>query len=104
MASSTAAATRSDVYLTDELSSALQARLSRIEGQIGGIKRMLEGQRDCDDVLTQIASVRAATTQVAALLLQGHLASCVSDAIRSGDHEAAVERFSTSLSQVLRST
>ena len=104
MAASENPAAAADVYLADEILVDLHARLSRIEGQIGGIKRMLADQRDCDDILTQISSIRAATTRVAVLLLQGHLRSCVSDAIRSGDHDAAVERFSTSLSQVLRST
>ncbi|MBI4306318.1 MAG: metal-sensitive transcriptional regulator [Chloroflexi bacterium] len=92
----------SGVYLEAELCESLQRRLSRIEGHVRGIKRMLAEQRDCDAVLTQVAGVRAAVNQVAILLLEGHLDTCVSDALRSGDGAEPVERFKNSLSRALR--
>ena len=89
-------------YLSDEQLVALQARLSRIKGQVGGIHRMLSDHRDCDDILTQVASINAAMQQVALLLLQSHLEACVADAITSGERESAVGNFKTSLSRVIR--
>ncbi|MBX5468858.1 MAG: metal-sensitive transcriptional regulator [Thermoleophilaceae bacterium] len=55
----------------------LLTRLSRIEGQIGGIKRMVEDDRYCIDVLTQISAVQAALDKVALGLLDGHARHCV---------------------------
>lgn len=90
------------VYITPELESNLQDRLSRIEGHVRGIKNMLAEHRDCDDILTQIAGVKAAINQVAILLLEGHLETCVAEALRSGDGTIPVERFKGSLSRVLK--
>lgn len=61
-------------------------RLTRIEGQVGGLLRMIEQDRYCVDVLTQIAAVRAALHKVEALILQDHVGHCVADAFASGDH------------------
>ncbi|MBI2911639.1 MAG: metal-sensitive transcriptional regulator [Chloroflexi bacterium] len=89
-------------YLEPELLSELQGRLSRIEGHVRGVARMLEEHRPCDDILTQVAGVRAAVEQVAIKLLEGHLDSCVAAAIRGGDGEPHVGRFKASLERVLR--
>ncbi|MBI4306915.1 MAG: metal-sensitive transcriptional regulator [Chloroflexi bacterium] len=85
-----------------ELVDNLRTRLSRIEGHVRGVKKMLAAQRDCDDVLTQIAGIRAAMAQVAILLLEGHLDACVSDAVRSGEGAEPVVRFKKSLSRALK--
>ncbi len=55
----------------------LQRRLARIEGQVGGIRRMVDEDRYCIDVLTQIAAVQAALDKVALGLLDGHARTCV---------------------------
>jgi CsoR family transcriptional regulator, copper-sensing transcriptional repressor len=60
-------------------------RLNRIEGQVRGITRMLEEDRYCIDVLTQLRAVRAALTRVETELLQSHLSHCIENAIISGD-------------------
>ena len=60
-------------------------RLSRIEGQVRGVTRMVEEDRYCIDILTQIRAVRAAMVQVESELLKTHLAHCIEDAIVSGD-------------------
>ncbi len=57
----------------------LQRRLARIQGQIGGIERMVEADRYCIDVLTQISAVQAALDKVALGLLDGHAQHCVMD-------------------------
>jgi DNA-binding FrmR family transcriptional regulator len=60
-------------------------RLKRIEGQVGGLTRMIEGDRYCVDILTQIHAVRAALHKVEELVLRDHVAQCVADAFSSGD-------------------
>jgi CsoR family transcriptional regulator, copper-sensing transcriptional repressor len=62
-------------------------RLNRIEGQVRGLARMVEGERYCIDVVTQIAAVRGALKRVEEEVLKDHLAHCVEHAIASGDQE-----------------
>jgi DNA-binding FrmR family transcriptional regulator len=80
----------------------LKNRLSRIEGQVRGIERMVDEDRYCIDILTQINSVTAALRAVGIGLLDQHVRHCVIDSIRQGDGEAkvdelvaAVQRFSS---------
>jgi CsoR family transcriptional regulator, copper-sensing transcriptional repressor len=61
------------------------ARLKRIEGQVGGVLRMVEDDRYCVDVLTQINAVRAALHKVEEEILRDHVSHCVADAFVSGD-------------------
>ena len=60
-------------------------RLSRIEGQVRGIGRMVEDERYCIDVLTQLRAVRAALAKVETEMLSDHLGHCIEDAIVAGD-------------------
>lgn len=69
----------------EELQKDLQDRLSRIEGQVRGVARMLEGQRLCLEVLQQLASIQAALKGVTRTVLRNYLERCATDAIRSGD-------------------
>ncbi|MFD1331875.1 metal-sensitive transcriptional regulator [Methylopila musalis] len=62
-------------------------RLSRIEGQVRGIARMLEDDRYCIDVVTQISAVRAALKRVEEEILKDHVSTCVETAIQSGDKD-----------------
>ena len=61
------------------------ARLSRIEGQVRGVARMVEGDRYCIDVLTQIRAVRAAIDKVEQEILHDHLQHCVAHAFHGGN-------------------
>ena len=61
------------------------ARLKRIEGQVRGLSRMVEDDRYCVDVLTQIAAVRAALAKVEEQVLHDHVDTCVANAFTSGD-------------------
>ncbi len=63
----------------------VSARLKRIEGQVGGLRRMVDEDRYCVDVLTQVAAVRAALHKVEAEILRDHVSHCVTDAFTSGD-------------------
>ena len=62
-------------------------RLSRVEGQVRGIGRMVDDDRYCIDILTQLQAVRAALSKVEAEILKTHLGHCVEGAIVSGDPE-----------------
>ena len=63
----------------------VQKRLSRIEGQVRGLSKMVEEDRYCIEIVTQIAAVRAALSRVEEEVLQDHVAHCVEHAIASGD-------------------
>ena len=67
--------------------SKLLNRLNRIEGQVRGIARMVDEDRYCIDVLTQIQAVRAALTKVETEMLKEHLGHCIEGAIVSGDRD-----------------
>ena len=62
-------------------------RLGRIEGQVRGIARMIEDERYCIDIMTQISAVQAALGKVEAELLKNHVGHCVENAIKSGNAE-----------------
>ena len=69
---------------------ALAKRLNRIEGQVRGIARMVEEDRYCIDVLTQVSAVQAALDALALQMLEAHLKGCVQAAVHSGQGEAAI--------------
>jgi DNA-binding FrmR family transcriptional regulator len=77
-------------------------RLKRIEGQVRGIARMIEEDRYCIDVLTQIRAIRAALRGVEDAVLKDHVEHCVEDAIASGDggeQRRKVQELVTALTQ-----
>jgi CsoR family transcriptional regulator, copper-sensing transcriptional repressor len=76
---------------SDKVKSNLVTRLNRIEGQIRGIKGMIEKDTYCDDVITQISATQSALNSVAKLLLEGHLKTCVMERIQEGDNEVLDE-------------
>jgi DNA-binding FrmR family transcriptional regulator len=69
----------------------LQKRLARIAGQVGGVSRMVEDDRYCIDVLTQISAIQAALDRVALGLLDGHARHCVVGADADGQDERTEE-------------
>ena len=68
-----------------ETKAAVLKRLSRIEGQVGGLFRMVEEDRYCIDVITQISAVRAALRRAEEEILRDHVGHCVEHAITSGN-------------------
>ncbi len=68
-----------------DIKASLQKRLSRIEGQVRGLSRMVDEDRYCIDIVTQISAVRAALRRVEEEVLRDHVAPCVEHAISSGD-------------------
>ena len=81
---------------------ALVKRLHRIEGQVRGIERMLEEDRYCIDVLTQIAAVNTALESLAFRILDEHVNHCVAGALASGDEAEAAEKSRELLEAVHR--
>jgi DNA-binding FrmR family transcriptional regulator len=67
---------------------AIEKRLRRIEGQVRGVRQMIEADVYCIDVLTQVSATTKALQAVALLLLEDHLGHCVRDAVRAGGSEA----------------
>jgi len=80
-------------------------RLRRIEGQVRGIQRMVEDDRYCIDVLAQVSAATAALQSVALLLLDEHLAHCVTNAVRAGGEEAEqkLAEASAAIARLVRS-
>ncbi|MGZ3585877.1 MAG: metal-sensitive transcriptional regulator [Candidatus Limnocylindrales bacterium] len=66
----------------------LLRRLSRIEGQVRGIARMIERDEYCIDILQQTSALRAAVDSVALLVLEDHVAGCLRTAVQTGDAQA----------------
>jgi DNA-binding FrmR family transcriptional regulator len=80
----------------------LVRRLHRIEGQVRGIERMVEEDRYCIDVLTQIAAVNTALESLAFRILDDHVSHCVTGALASGDEAQAAEKSRELLDAVHR--
>lgn len=82
---------------------AVLTRLRRIEGQVRGIEKMVDEDRYCIDVLTQVNAVRAALESVALRLLADHTEHCVIDAIRGGGGKAKVRELNEAVERLVRS-
>lgn len=81
---------------------ALIRRLHRVEGQVRGIERMVEEDRYCIDILTQIAAVTTALESLALRILDDHVNHCVAGALESGDPDVAREKSRELLDAVHR--
>jgi DNA-binding FrmR family transcriptional regulator len=97
MSSTKAAPVRGYTATKDQL----QTRLRRIEGQVRGIERMVEEDRYCIDVLTQIAAIQAALDKVALGLLDGHAHTCVIGA-KPGEQDARTAEMMAAIGRLMR--
>jgi CsoR family transcriptional regulator, copper-sensing transcriptional repressor len=80
----------------------IEARLSRIEGQVRGLRKMVDEDRYCIDVLTQMSAVQSALDSVALMLLRDHTEHCVAEAIRSGHGDDKVRELSEAVERLVR--
>jgi DNA-binding FrmR family transcriptional regulator len=80
---------------SDEEKKALINRLSRIEGQVRGIKQMLADDKYCVDILTQTSATTSALNSFAKEILESHIRSCVIEGVKSGDNDKVEELIST---------
>jgi DNA-binding FrmR family transcriptional regulator len=90
------------VYGYSEKKPALIRRLHRMEGQVRGIERMLEEDRYCIDILTQVGALSTALESFAFEILGDHVNHCVADALASGDKEEATAKTAELLAAVQR--
>jgi DNA-binding FrmR family transcriptional regulator len=86
-----------------DIKASCQKRLSRIEGQVRGLSKMVEEDRYCIDIVTQIAAVRAALRRVEEEVLRDHVAYCVEGAIASGNKADQRQKISELIDVIGRS-
>ena len=91
-----------DLYLTPEAEGAIYNRLSRLEGQVRGVKRMLAEHKSCDEMLVQVSALKQAVNGIAAELLQAHMATCVLGQIEAGHGEVALASLRSALAKVMK--
>lgn len=77
-------------------------RLNRIEGQVKGIRKMVEDEKYCGDILTQIAAVRAAVNKVGGLVLDNYSKTCMKSAIASQDGEQVIDELVETIQRFLK--
>lgn len=89
--------------MQNEVKLAVLKRLKRIEGQVGGLTRMIEGGRYCIDIVTQISAVRAALRRAEDEILRDHVSHCVQHAITSGDKQGQRKKITEIMDVLSRS-
>jgi DNA-binding FrmR family transcriptional regulator len=82
--------------------SQVKGRLKRIEGQIRGVEKMVDDDRYCIDVLTQVGAVKAALDAVALLLLEDHTEHCVVEAIQAGDSSTKIRELNEAVERLVK--
>ncbi len=85
-------------HMTDDPSrEEIAKRLARVIGHANSLKRLWEEGRECDDMLTQIAAVRAGLDQVGKIILEHHIEHCVTKAVKHGDAQEAIRDLKEAL-------
>lgn len=77
-------------------------RLRRIEGQVKGIQRMIEEEKSCTDILTQVAAIRAAINKAGSLILEKHSMACIENAVTSEDKKKAMEELAKTVQSFVK--
>ena len=88
-------------HRSEEEQKRLSNRLSRIEGQVRGVREMLQRDAYCPDILGQVSAVSAALNSVSKELLATHIRTCVADGIRQGDNEV-IDELVTTLQKLMK--
>lgn len=76
-------------------------RLAKIEGHVRGVKRMVEENKSCEEILLQIGAVKSALDKVGRLVLEGHLEGCVLEGIRKGKGDEVIHKLKSALGKYL---
>lgn len=77
-------------------------RLRRIEGQVKGIQKMIDENKNCVDILTQVAAVRAAINKVGSIVLEKHSMTCIQNAVSSDDREKALNELAKTMQSFMK--
>lgn len=88
-------------HRSEEEQKRLSNRLSRIEGQVRGVREMLQRDAYCPDILVQVSAVSAALNSFSKELLATHIRTCVADGIRQGDNEV-IDELVTTLQKLMK--
>jgi DNA-binding FrmR family transcriptional regulator len=86
--------------LCADLQENLDKRLQRLEGQVRGVRRMLDENRDCDDILTQLSAIRGAAYQISLLLVENYAQGCVSHPEEYGSPDEAIAKMVNTLAKL----
>ena len=81
---------------------AIIKRLNRIEGQVKGIQKMVEDDRYCVDILTQISAIRSAINKVGTIILENHMKGCVSESIKEGNSEEMINELMKTIDKFIK--
>lgn len=95
-------ATADELYLTGDAERAIYNRLSRLEGQVRGVKKMLAEHKSCDDMLVQVSALKQAVNGIAAELLQAHMETCVLGRVEAGEGQRALASLRDALAKVMK--
>jgi DNA-binding FrmR family transcriptional regulator len=79
--------------LSPELRKNLDKRLQRLEGQVRGVRRMLDEERDCSDILTQLSAIRGAAHQISLMLVENYALCCVSNPEEYSSTDEAIAKL-----------
>ncbi len=74
-------------------------RLARIEGHVRGLRKMVEENKDCPQILIQVAAIRAALNKVSCIVIEDHVETCMQEAVKSGESEQYVIELKEALSK-----
>ena len=77
-------------------------RLKRIEGQVRGLAKMVEGEQYCIDIINQVNAVRRALEQVALIVMKRHVESCVADSIKKGGGKSKINELINSIDKFIK--
>jgi len=83
-----------------DLQENIDKRLQRLEGQVRGVRRMLDENRDCEDILTQLSAIRGAAYQISLLLVQNYALDCMSHPDEYGSRDEAIAKMVNTLGKL----
>ena len=81
----------------------LMKRLRRLEGQVRGVQKMIEEDKYCIDILTQITSISAANRQVGMIVLENHVNGCIKDAVKHKQGEEKINEMMKAVNRFIKS-
>jgi DNA-binding FrmR family transcriptional regulator len=86
--------------LCADLQENIDKRLQRLEGQVRGVRRMLDENRDCEDILTQLSAIRGAAYQISLLLVENYALDCMSHPDEYGSKDEAIAKMVNTLGKL----
>ncbi|MDX1520196.1 MAG: metal-sensitive transcriptional regulator [Anaerolineae bacterium] len=86
--------------LSPELHKNIEQRLQRLEGQIRGVRRMMDEDRECQDILTQLSAIRGAAYQISLILVENYALDCVSHPEAHGSTDEAIAKMVNTLGKL----